>query len=92
VGVVEAPAFAGDALKRTFKDLANSTRLEESITDAAPRQTKQQRLGPIIVKHEAPNTYSEAQKFGVKIRTYGQVQNMNSTTEANSQINDTYRN
>jgi len=80
VGVVEAPAFAGDASKRAFKDLASSTRLEESITDTAPRQTKQQRL----VKHEAPNAYGNTQKFG--------VQDVNSTTEVNSQINSKYRN
>jgi len=56
VGVVEAPAFAGDASKRAFKDFSSSTPLEESITDAAPRQTKQQRL----VKHEVSNTYGDA--------------------------------
>jgi len=56
VGVVEALAFASDASKRAFKDLVSSTRLEESITDAAPRQTKQQRL----VKHKVPNTYGDA--------------------------------
>jgi len=32
VGVLEAPAFAGVALRRAFKDLASSTRLEESNT------------------------------------------------------------
>ena len=32
VGVVEAPTFAGDASRRAFKDLASSTRLEESNT------------------------------------------------------------
>jgi len=53
---MEAPAFPGDASKRAFKDLASSTRLEESITDAAIRQTKQQRL----VKREVSNTYGDA--------------------------------
>ena len=55
-GIMEALAFPGDASKRVFRDLASSTRLEESITDAAPRQTKQQRL----VKREVSNTYGDA--------------------------------
>ena len=39
--VLEAPAFADVVPRRAFKDLANSIRVAESITDAAPRQTKQ---------------------------------------------------
>jgi len=42
--VLEAPPFADFAPRRAFKDLANSTRIAESITDAAPKQTKQQKI------------------------------------------------
>jgi len=37
--VLEASPFADYAPRRAFKDLANSTLVAESITDAAPRQT-----------------------------------------------------
>ena len=37
--VMEAPAFVDCASRRAFRDLANSTLVAESITDAAPRQT-----------------------------------------------------
>jgi len=42
--VLEAPPFADFAQRRAFKDLANSARVAESITDAAPKQTKQQKI------------------------------------------------
>ena len=44
IGVSEAPAFAAIALVRTFKALARARRLDESITEAAPRQAKEQRV------------------------------------------------
>jgi len=37
--VLEAPPFVDCAPRRSFKDLANSALVAESITDAAPRQT-----------------------------------------------------
>jgi len=42
--VLEEPPFADFARRRAFKDLANSARVAESITDAAPKQTKQQKI------------------------------------------------
>jgi len=40
MGVLEAPTFADVALGRALKVLASATRLEESITDAAPDKQK----------------------------------------------------
>ena len=42
--VSEAPAFAEVALVRAFKALARARRLDESITEATPRQAKEQRV------------------------------------------------
>jgi len=42
--VSRAPAFAAVALVRAFKALARARRLDESITEAAPRQAKEQRV------------------------------------------------
>jgi len=41
---LEVPPFADFALRRAFRDLAKSARVAESITDAAPEQTKQQKI------------------------------------------------
>jgi len=53
--VLEAPPFVDCALRRAFKDLANSALVAESITDAAPRQTSKQRL----VRGEVSNVYGD---------------------------------
>jgi len=63
VGMLEAPAFA---LRRAFKDLVSSTRLEESITDAASDKPKNKGQNQYQVKHEASDTLGYAQKFGVR--------------------------
>jgi len=44
MGESEAPAFADGALVRAFKALARARRLDESITEATPRQAKEQRV------------------------------------------------
>ena len=44
MGVSEVSAFAAVALVRAFKALARARRLDESITEAAPRQAKEQRV------------------------------------------------
>ena len=73
--VLEAPPFADFAPRRAFKDLAfkdlaKLARVAESITDAAPKQTKQQKIS----YREVSNAEGDAWKHRIKIRSQGQVQ------------------
>jgi len=54
VGVVEAPALEARA---AFSALAKTILLDESITDPAFRQTKEQRLKPRQTKNKASVTH-----------------------------------
>ena len=73
VGVVEAPALGAQA----FNAFARTILLDESITDLAFRETKEQRLKPHQAKHKASVTHK--------------AHNVNPTTNAVIQIHKARR-